>query len=89
MADVGCGKLRHFDSFFRLTRQLVLVDTENQLSTPHVDNGQEYTVYNFARKFSTSKTKVLALSADRFADSRLALDVIFCVAVFDVRIKIH
>jgi SAM-dependent methyltransferase len=84
VADVGCGKLRHFASLFPITRQLVLVDTEKQLSAMHTDRKQHYTIYNYARKHSTSKRTVLALSDEEFAESKLSLKLIFCVAVFDV-----
>ncbi len=88
MADVGCGKLRHFDSFFRLTRQLVLVDTENQLSNPHVDNGQEYTCTTLLVSFPHPKRKCWHYQRTdlRTHDLRWMLSFVYRIRC---RIKIH
>lgn len=84
IADVGCGKLRHFKILAPLSRQLVLVDTESQISKAHTDNGITYTVSDFAKKRSTKSKKISVLSSDSFAQKSLALELIFCIAVFDV-----
>ena len=84
IADVGCGKLRHFKIFSSLTKRLYLVDTEEQITREHVDSGKRYTVANFAREKSNSGGKFVALSSELFCKQKYALDLIFCVAVFDV-----
>src|SRR3974390_215792 len=38
IADLGCGKLRHY-CLLSEAQEIVLVDTENQVTTTHVDSG--------------------------------------------------
>lgn len=84
VADVGCGKLRHFKIFSSLTNRLYLVDTEQQITRKHIDSGKEYTVTDFARKKSNSNKIFIPLSSESFAKKNLQLGLIFCIAVFDV-----
>ena len=84
VADLGCGKLRHFDLLIRLADELFLIDTQNQLSANHEDLGKSYTVLQIAEKARKRGRKVQAVATDAFAKTKLSLDVIFCVAVFDV-----
>jgi hypothetical protein len=84
VADLGCGKLRHFDLLIRFADELFLVDTQNQISANHEDLGKSYTVLQVAEKAGKRGRKVHAIATEAFAKGKLGLDVIFCIAVFDV-----
>ncbi len=84
VADLGCGKLRHFDLLIHLADELFLIDTKDQLSLNHKDFGKSYTVLQVAEKARKRGRKVQAVTTEAFAKATLGLDVIFCIAVFDV-----
>lgn len=84
VADLGCGKLRHFDIIAPHSAELFLVDTEEQLSTTHIDAGVEYSVRQVAAGARKHGRKVHALTVSEFATAELSLDLILCVAVLDV-----
>src|SRR5689334_8020895 len=84
VADLGCGKLRHYDIMASHSSELYLVDTEEQLSAIHSDGGVEYSVRQVAAKAWKQGKKVHVLTADEFATAKLNLDLIVCVAVLDV-----
>lgn len=84
VADVGCGKLRHFHILRRQADKLVLVDIKQQLEAPHTDGDLHYTVGSFVANHQGSRHRIKVLPADRFETTRLHLDVAFSVAVFDV-----
>lgn len=84
VADLGCGKLRHFKQLSALSSELYLVDKETQLTNPHVNGKLHYTVRQFASTKRKFPHRVHAMSSSEFARSRLHLDVIFCIAVVDV-----
>lgn len=85
VADQGCGKLRHLPVFARYFRRIVLVDTMDQLSRRQkLFDVDDITI---AEYIGTAKRKDVSLiSADRFARTRLALDLIFNVCVLDVEV---
>lgn len=84
VADLGCGKLRHLRLLAPLSSHLFLVDTEYQLTTTHRDGNRLYTIRDLAAKRSDAVPAVAALNDTQFAVTKLSLDVVFCVAVFDV-----
>lgn len=84
VADLGCGKLRHYDMMAAHSSALYLVDTQEQLSAIHHDGGVEYNVHQVAAKARKQGKKIHVLTADEFASAELNLDLIVCVAVLDV-----
>jgi SAM-dependent methyltransferase len=84
VADLGCGKLRHYDLLLPCSSELYLVDTEIQLSASHVDAGQEYCVRDVAETAREQGKTVHTLTPAQFAASNLSLDLIVCVAALDV-----
>lgn len=82
-ADLGCGKLRHLNALRAISNELVLVDTERQLSRVHTDRGHAYSIDRVASGVSDHRHTVEAMTFERFVSARLGLDVIFCIAVFD------
>ena len=84
LADLGCGKLRHYRLLAPRAHELFLIDTAKQLSAPHRDGGISYTVYEVAEAARRRGRLVRVLSSQEFPFSHLELDVVFCVAVFDV-----
>jgi SAM-dependent methyltransferase len=84
VADLGCGKLRHYSLLSSCSDNLYLVDTHEQLSSIHIDGGQEFRVLDVAEKARECGKSVYALTADEFAKSNFDLDLIVCVAVLDV-----
>jgi hypothetical protein len=84
VADLGCGKLRHYDLLLLSSHELYLVDTDEQLSATHSDAGQEYNIRRLAEDARARGRNVHALSSTEFALSKLGLDLVVCVAVLDV-----
>ncbi|MFH2107610.1 MAG: class I SAM-dependent methyltransferase [Chrysiogenia bacterium] len=84
IADLGCGKLRHLKLLLPYADNLFLVDTQLQLNSQHVDGSDLYTIEEVARASSKNGKSVHALSIDKMENMQLKLDLIFCVAVFDV-----
>jgi SAM-dependent methyltransferase len=85
VADQGCGKLRHLPVLAKYFRRITLVETTDQLNRRQklfeVDN------VTIAEYISTTKQRdARVISADRFARTRLALDLIFNVCVLDVEV---
>lgn len=84
VADLGCGKLRHYRQLAACSHELFLIDTPAQLSAKHVDKGLEYTVRSVAESAMTQRQKVQAMTFEDFSASHLNLDLVVCVAVLDV-----
>lgn len=83
VADLGCGKLRHYAALSGFPK-LYLVDTEKQLSMPHVDGGETYTVREVAARARAKGNVVYAMNSFEFAKAHLELDLVVCIAVLDV-----
>jgi hypothetical protein len=84
IADQGCGKLRHFRQLSRNAHTLVLVDTPAQLAAPHIDRGSSYQIEAWAKKEGRRRGIVVHVMTDKdFERSRLMLEVVVSVAVFD------
>jgi hypothetical protein len=83
-ADLGCGRLRHFDALSHVSKELFLVDTDEQLARQHRDGALTYTIPSFAAQHTNHRSRALAMAFSEFQTSRLKLDVVFCIAVFDV-----
>jgi SAM-dependent methyltransferase len=84
VADLACGKLRHYDLLLPFSDELYLVDTHEQLSATRVDAGQEYCVRDVAKVAREEGEKVHALPSSEFATSSLNLDLVVCIAALDV-----
>jgi hypothetical protein len=84
VADLGCGKLRHYDLLSTITDTLYLVDTPKQISKTHVDGGTSYTIPQVVEQSRREGRRVHVLCLDDFSEVQLDLDVVFCIAVFDV-----
>jgi hypothetical protein len=83
-ADQGCGKLRHLRILAKAFRQLVLVDTDRQLTSPHHLDGFDGSIRDYLVRFRTLRSRVRLLTAEQFRASALSLDVVFTIATFDV-----
>jgi hypothetical protein len=84
VADVGCGKLRHFYALRSHAAELVLVDTAAQIEALHVDGKHLYTISSFVAAHQGTRHHAMVVNAHDFEVTRLDLDVAFCVAVWDV-----
>lgn len=84
VADLGCGKLRHYRILAPRSDELFLIDTPKQLSATHRDGDVSYTIYGFVDAARRRGRRVHVLSSQEFPLAQLKLDVVFCVAVFDV-----
>jgi len=83
IADYGCGKLRHLHMFLDYFNPIYLVDTQFQLSRMLKLFGEKTKIKKYINELKTSK-KLIALKDSEFESSRLGLDLIFSIAVFDV-----
>ena len=84
VADIGCGKLRHYRLLVKPAKKLLLVDTEKQLATTHHDRNESYTIPQIAKLARKTGRAVRALTVEQFRGVRNSVDVAFCIAVFDV-----
>src|SRR5438105_1854195 len=84
VADFGCGKLRHYRVLANVAKVLYLVDTERQLAATHRDGNQSYTIPGVAKSARRNGRAVYSMTVDEFSRAPGAIDVAFCVAVFDV-----
>lgn len=87
VADLGCGKLRHFKLLSNMANTLFLVDTKHQIGATHVDGGVRYTIPEVAERARRYGRKVYALTFEEFIDSKYPIDIAFCIAVFDVVLR--
>lgn len=83
IADYGCGRLRHFHIFLKYFDVIYLVDTEFQLSRLIKLFGKKTTIKQYIANIKTSK-KIEVLNNYEFESSKLNLDIVFSIAVFDV-----
>ncbi len=84
-ADQGCGKLRHFKLLAKAYEELVLVDTERQLSAVHQLGRYHGSIRDYVGRLRLrGRPRVHLVSVEEFAASALGLDVIFSVATYDV-----
>lgn len=83
IADYGCGKLRHLHMFLDYFNPIYLVDTQFQLSRMLKLFVEKTKIKKYINELKTSK-KLIALKDSEFESSRLGLDLIFSIAVFDV-----
>lgn len=89
IADVGCGKLRHYKILSRAARVLWLVDSKKQMAATHRDGNVCYTISSIAGSARKQGRQVYALDVERFCSRRDFIDVAVCVAVFDVVTREH
>jgi SAM-dependent methyltransferase len=84
VADVGCGKLRHYRLLAKVAKVLYLVDTGRQMAATHHDGNQSYTIPGVAKSARRKGRAVYSMTVEEFSRTHGAIDVAFCVAVFDV-----
>jgi SAM-dependent methyltransferase len=89
VADVGCGKLRHYKILSRAAGVLWLVDSKRQMAAMHRDGNVYYTISSAAESAQKHGREVYALDVERFGLRRDLIDVAICVAVFDVVTREH
>lgn len=84
VADQGCGKLRHLNSFRRYS-EVYLVDTEAQLSRAAQLASVRESVRRYVAKRNARQSRSLETLTDQeFANTSLGLDAVFAIAVYDV-----
>jgi len=85
VADQGCGKLRNLAALTGFARKLYLVDTQAQINSTTVRWGRHVPLTALARDFGANHDTTIRLLDDAsFARSRLELDAVLSVAVYDV-----
>jgi SAM-dependent methyltransferase len=84
VADIGCGKLRHYKLLRRRAEALFLVDTEAQIAAVHRDGKAQYTIPKIAAQARARGREVYAHTAKDFGMLPTTVDLVCCVAVFDV-----
>jgi hypothetical protein len=84
---MGCGRLRHYKLLVKRARVLFLVDTDKQMAAVHRDGQVCYTIPDVAKLARKKGKKVYALTFEEFENRSLGIDVLFCVAVFDVIVR--
>jgi hypothetical protein len=87
VADVGCGKLRHYVTLRRVAKKLLLVDTDKQLKATHHDSGAAYSIPAVAQSARRRGLEVFALTIEEFSCIKIAVDIAFAIAVFDVVLR--
>jgi SAM-dependent methyltransferase len=87
IADIGCGRLRHYGLLLKRAKTLFLVDTERQMAATHSDGMKQYTIPKIAELARKRGRRVYAFTFQEFEDSSAVVDVACCVAVFDVVLR--
>ena len=83
LVDYGCGQLRNVKTLLSFSNRLVVVDTERQLSSPHLFYGKQMLASEFVKTYWRD-AEIRVLTDSQFSNSRITADVIFFVNVFDV-----
>ena len=81
--DYGCGQLRNVGVLLEYSNKLLLVDTPQQLDTPHEFFGRRMLAKEFAAEHWPDAKLRFLLSVE-FERSRVSAHAIFVVNVFDV-----
>lgn len=85
VADQGCGKLRHFKILKSFFRTIYLIDTEFQLNKRQKIFGRENTtIREYISSLSLRNNDITVLSNLEFGTTKLDLDIVFNICVFDV-----
>jgi len=84
VADIGCGKLRHYKVLAKRAKALFLVDTEKQIAALHKDGKAQYTIPKIAEQARRRGRQVFAVTVQEFSVLPTTIDLVCCVAVFDV-----
>jgi len=83
VVDHGCGQLRNVNSLLELSRRLILVDTEVQITKKHKFFDKHLNIKEYVKqKYNNANIKVLDDIA--FRNSKVGADFIFSINVFDV-----
>lgn len=87
IADQGCGKLRHLKFFCRIFKSIYLIETDFQLTRLQRLFGKNNTnIREFLVNFKPEGIETRLYSAKEFRTTKLNLDIIFNICVFDVEI---
>lgn len=83
IADQGCGKLRHLDILKHYFQRVLLIDTEVQLNkVQRIFGNSRTTIVDYVR--SLKNNQITLMTDKEFDNSKLGLDIIFSICVFDV-----
>lgn len=83
VVDQGCGQLRHVNLLLTVSKKLILVDTDYQLSVCHDFNGQQLTIREFVHEHWPNKN-ISVLSSNEFSRVQIRANTIFSINVLDV-----
>ena len=81
--DHGCGQLRNIRSLLDFSNQLILVDTEKQLTKKHNFLGEYLTIQEYITK-KYPEHNIRIFNSDKFEVSQLNIDIVFSINVLDV-----
>ena len=84
VADQGCGKLRHLELLSQHFSTIYLIDLEFQLTRIQRLFGLEISVRDYIAKHSIPGKELIALPDSDFGSTKLSLDAVFNICVFDV-----
>lgn len=82
LVDIGCGKLRHLEICKKFAKNLILVDTKEQIERQQKFKGSITTMAEYVRKIKGPNIKIIETGT--FAIQNNNADLILCVAVMDV-----
>jgi len=87
VADQGCGKLRHLKIFYKYFNIIYLIDTEFQINkTQRLFGKNNITIREYLSKNKIKGKEINLITAKKFTATKLNLDLIFNICVFDVEI---
>ena len=87
VADQGCGKLRHLKLLTQYFDHIYLIDTEFQLSRPQKLFGKsDITIKGYVDTLNIHGKEISVVSDVSFNSTRLNLDIVFNICVFDIEI---
>jgi len=83
IVDYGCGQLRNVDLFLDFSQRIILIDTPDQLNTPHDFFGKRQLIRDFIPTHWPN-ANLQIMPSPTFENSMISASIIAVVNVFDV-----
>ena len=83
VVEQGCGQLRNTKYFIKIFNKIIIVDTEEQLTKPHILYDEKMSIREFVKK-RWENHNIKIISSEKFKNTKFNADVVFSINVLDV-----
>ncbi len=88
VGDYGCGKLRHLLILEEYFKNIVLIDTKQQLERKQkLFEINNTTAKEYIKKYHNNSTNISVFDTEKISAQKIKFDIIFNICVFDVVLK--